>query len=79
MFVLSPRQEIGDEANERRARGCLSAGSPAKVTFLRDTVLLSLCERTATPLQHGGQRWEVMWTAEIIATRKTSLLPAREE
>lgn len=31
------------------------------------------------PLQRGGQRWEVMWTAEIIADRKTSSLPGREE
>lgn len=31
------------------------------------------------PLQCGGQRWEAMWTAEIIADRKTSSLPGREE
>lgn len=72
-------RKIGNDANERHTRGRLSAGSPAKVTFLRDTALLSLYEETVTPLQHGEQRWEVMWTAEIIADRKTSLLPVREE
>lgn len=71
--------KISDEANGRHARGCLSAGSPAKVASLRDTVLSSLCERTVTPLRRGGQRLEVMWTEEIIAARKTSLLSAREE
>lgn len=55
MFVLSSWQEI-DEANERRARGCLSADT-AEVASLRDTVLSSPCERTVTPLQRGGQRW----------------------
>lgn len=79
MFVLSSWQEIGDEASERRAGGGLSAGSPANVASLRDTVLSSPCERTVTPVQRGGQRWEVMWTEEIIAARKTSLLPVREE
>lgn len=67
-----------DDARERHTRGRLSAGSPAKVAFLRDTALFSLCEGTGTPLQRGGQRWEAMWTEEIIADRKTSLLPARE-
>lgn len=79
-FVLTSWQKkIGDGANERHTGGRLSAGSPAKATVLRDSALLSPCAGTVTPLQRGGHRWEVMWTAEIIADRKTSLLPAREE
>lgn len=72
-------RKVDGDANERHTRGHLSAGSPAKVAFLRDVALLSLCEGTTTSLRRGGQRWEGMWTAEIIAHRKISLLPVREE